>query len=118
MKACYREIYEESGIVAAEIEDLRLRYILLRVKNEEIRQQYVYFGKTRKIDYVSSVEGELHWKQIDEIKELHMSKIIIFMLEDYQNNPNRNEIMVGSITIDTDGKPRIQWTELKDPLIF
>jgi 8-oxo-dGTP diphosphatase len=118
MKACYREIFEESGILKEEIQDLRLRYILLRVKNDEVRQQFVYFGKTKRTDYVISNEGELHWKRMDEINELHMSRIIHFMLEDYQSHPDRNEIMVGTITMDTGQVPRMQWSKLKDPLIF
>ncbi|MCR8642007.1 NUDIX domain-containing protein [Paenibacillus sp. N1-5-1-14] len=45
-QACIREIKEESGITENRIEDLKLRYILFRVKENEIWQQFVYFGKT------------------------------------------------------------------------
>jgi 8-oxo-dGTP diphosphatase len=50
--ACLREIHEESGIQESEITELKLRYILLRIKESEIRQQYVYFGSTTKIDLI------------------------------------------------------------------
>lgn len=118
MKACYREIYEESGIMDREIDDLKLRYILLRVKHDEIRQQFVYFGRTKRSDFINSDEGELHWKSLDEIQGLNVSKIIRFMLEHYQNNRNKAEIMIGTITIDNEANPRIQWSELRDPIIF
>ncbi|WP_193726842.1 NUDIX domain-containing protein [Paenibacillus guangzhouensis] len=118
IKACFREIYEESGIKATEINELKLRYILIRIKHDEIRQQFVYFGKTIRTQYVTSDEGELYWKDIEELKELHTSKIIEFMLEHYQNNINKTEIMIGTITIDQDENPKMQWSELKDPIIF
>ncbi|MCU6713239.1 NUDIX hydrolase, partial [Paenibacillus sp. J5C_2022] len=44
--ACVREIYEETGIESSEISDLSLRYILIRQKENEVREQFVYFGKT------------------------------------------------------------------------
>ncbi|MFW5432857.1 NUDIX domain-containing protein [Paenibacillus apiarius] len=44
LKACLREIEEETGLQAKELRDIRLRYILLRQTETEIRQQYVYFA--------------------------------------------------------------------------
>lgn len=52
-RACIREIFEESGIQEEEIEELKLKYILLQIKDEEIRQQFVYFGKTKRTDYIN-----------------------------------------------------------------
>lgn len=117
-RACVREIYEESGIAENEIEALTLKYILLRTKDEEIRQQFVYFGKTSRTDYVNSDEGELYWIDQDKLLELRMSKIVSFMVEHYLSNPDRSEVMVGTITLDQEEKPSIQWSELKDPVIF
>ncbi|QKS44979.1 NUDIX domain-containing protein [Paenibacillus cellulosilyticus] len=118
MKACYREILEESGIAESDIEDLKLRYILLRIKNDEIRQQFVYFGRTTKTDFVNSDEGELHWQRMSELKGIRFSRIVAFMLEDYQSHPNRDEVMVGTITMDAEMTPTMQWSELRDPLVF
>ncbi|MEF3354119.1 NUDIX domain-containing protein [Paenibacillus sp. GYB006] len=117
-KACVREIFEESGIQEEEIEELKLRYILLRVKEEEIRQQFVYFGKTKRLKFINSDEGELHWIDRDKILDMRLSKIISFMMKHYLENPNKNEIMVGTITINKDEDPEMQWSELKDPKIF
>lgn len=118
MKGCYREIYEESGITAADITDLRLRYILIRMKQDEIRQQFVYFGQTNSTQYVNSDEGELYWKHLNDLEELHMSKIIKGMLEHYQQHQDQSEIMIGTMTIDEAATPSIQWSELKDPIVF
>ena len=44
-RACaLRELYEETGIAEEEIENLSLRYITLRRKNDEIRQNYYFFA--------------------------------------------------------------------------
>ncbi|GGH27129.1 hypothetical protein GCM10008013_28420 [Paenibacillus segetis] len=117
--ACVREIFEESGIQEEEIEDLKLQYILLRVKNDEIRQQFVYFGKTNRSDAVASEEGELYWIHKDEILNLHVSRIIRFMIEHYFSNPDKTEVTIGTISIDNnDEDPVIQWAELRDPGVF
>ncbi|MGG3280158.1 NUDIX domain-containing protein [Paenibacillus solani] len=117
-RACIREIFEESGIQEEEIEELKLRYILLRIKDEEIRQQFVYFGKTKRTNYINSEEGELHWIDKDKILELRLSKIVSFMVKHFLENPNKNEIIIGTITINNEESPEIQWSELKDPKIF
>jgi 8-oxo-dGTP diphosphatase len=117
-RACIREIFEESGIEENEIEELKLKYILLRIKEEEIRQQFVYFGKTKRSNYINSDEGELHWIDINKILELRLSKIVSFMVKHYSENPNKNEITIGTITLSNGEIPEIQWSELKDPKIF
>jgi 8-oxo-dGTP diphosphatase len=116
-KACIREIYEESGFQEKEIDELKLRYILLRKIEEEIRQQFVYFGKIERMDFTNSEEGELHWINKNDLLKLHLSRIIYFMLEHYYENPDQDGIMVGTITLNNE-KPQIQWAELKDPQIF
>ncbi|KKI91117.1 hypothetical protein WQ54_16680 [Bacillus sp. SA1-12] len=48
-KACLREIEEETGLKSDYIYNLTLRYIVLRIKeNQEIRIQYVFFGNVSK----------------------------------------------------------------------
>ncbi|WP_373231343.1 NUDIX domain-containing protein [Cohnella sp.] len=117
-EACQREIHEESGISKSELLELSLRYILIRLKEDEIRQQYVYFGKTNKKELIASEEGELFWINIDEVMGLHLSRINKFMIEHYLENPNKQEIIVGTITINSEQEPEIQWSELRDPMIF
>ena len=51
-QACLREIYEESGLQESDIHDLTLRYVLLRIKEDEIRQQFVYMGKSATKDFL------------------------------------------------------------------
>src|SRR5690606_17554861 len=82
-KACIREIYEESGISEEQLLDLNLRYILIRMKEDEIRQQFVYIGKTNCEKLRESDEGQLFWVDQDELINLNQSKIVKFMIEDY-----------------------------------
>lgn len=117
-RACVREIFEESGIEEHELEELKLKYILLRVKEEEIRQQFVYFGRTSRNHVISSDEGELHWVEKEHILQLPLSKIIHFTIEHYFMNPARSEITIGTISRDGEDNPYMQWSELKDPIVF
>jgi 8-oxo-dGTP diphosphatase len=116
--ACIREIFEELGMEEHEIENLKLRYILLRIKENEIRQQFVYFGITEKTAFTNSEEGELHWINKNDLLQLQLSKIIHFMIEHYYENPHLEEISIGTITLNDLEEPHIQWAELKDPHIF
>ncbi len=116
--AALREIYEESGLMQQEIKDFSLRYILLRLKDDEIRQQYIYFGRTDRKDLISSEEGELFWIKQEGLAQLHMSTLNRLMLEDYFRNPAGTGVKVGTIAAGDNGEPYIQWAELKDPMIF
>ena len=117
-KACIREIYEESGLNEDDIVDLKLRYILIRIKENEIRQQFVYMGKTQCEELVESDEGELLWIDQDDLMSLNISQIIKFMIEDYLNNKNLNMIKIGTISMDHRQEPIMQWSELRDPMVF
>lgn len=117
-QACIREIYEESGFEESDLENLDLKYILIRIKEDEIRQQFVYFGKSKRTNHINSDEGELHWIEKGAINNCRLSKIVSFMLEHYFENPNLNHVMIGTITLDHDDEPQIQWSELKDPKVF
>lgn len=115
---CLREINEEAGLQAEDIEGLELKYILLRIKEREIRQQFVYMGKTKRLDVSPSEEGELHWMEQSDLLGLRMSAINSFMLEHYLLTPNREGITVGTIIQDDNGAPCMQWAEMKDPQAF
>jgi 8-oxo-dGTP diphosphatase len=117
--ACLREIHEETGITAEEIEGLTLRYILLRRKDNEIRQQFVYFGHTHRTDPVESDEGELHWVKAEDLLQLNLSKIIALMLEHDNNHRDHDSIFIGTMTVSGDDvTPIVLWSPLHDPQVF
>lgn len=67
-----REMEEEIGLRESDIEDLKLRYVTLRLKNGEIRQNYYFFARLRQIQDLKSTEGELHWIKFEDILSLEM----------------------------------------------
>lgn len=117
-EACIREIFEESGISESELTNMELRYILIRKKDNEIRQQYVYFGRTTKLETTTSDEGELFWVDEDQVLNVTFSKIVKSMLEHYLSHRDLKEIVVGAITVLENDEPVVQWMELKDPIVF
>lgn len=74
-ECCLRELYEETNIKRDDLGNLNLKYITLRRKNDEIRQQYIFFAelKNENISLPLCDEGELHWIRTDDIFTLPMS---------------------------------------------
>lgn len=65
-----RELYEETGLEDREIDNLSLRYVTLRLKNGEIRQNYYFFADLIDSEKViTSNEGNLKWFQMEELLE-------------------------------------------------
>ena len=72
-RACaLREMWEELGLTESDVEGLKLRYITLRLKNGEIRQNYYFFGKLKEERPLESTEGILKWFSYEEAEHLHM----------------------------------------------
>lgn len=80
-QACLREIGEETGLVPESMQDLTLRYILLRQNNVEIVQNYIYFGRTLTRDVEDSDEGKLYWIPWEQVLDRKLSDPIRQMLE-------------------------------------
>ena len=114
--ACVREIHEETGIESDHISDLSLRYILLRQKENEVREQFVYFGKTSKEKLGQTEEGELYWIDHKQMETLEMPMIINEMLNHYfQTGVKNDETYIGVLTIGTNKKPEMIFTTMRDP---
>lgn len=64
-----RELLEETGITENDIGTVKLKYITLRMKNNEIRQNYYYFAELHntKIDINECDEGTLEWVDMNEV---------------------------------------------------
>lgn len=74
-KACIiRELLEETGIGESDIGDVKLKYITLRMKNNEISQNYYYFTEffNTEIDIKNCDEGTLEWVDINEVLDREM----------------------------------------------
>ena len=72
-KACaLRELQEELGLKESDVPNMKLRYITLRLKNGEIRQNYYFFGKLMTAKNLQSTEGNLKWFTYEEAEHLQM----------------------------------------------
>ena len=71
-KCVLREMQEELGLAESDVEDMKLRYITLRLKNGEIRQNYYFFGQLKSEKTLQSTEGILKWFTYEEAEHLRM----------------------------------------------
>lgn len=67
-----REAREELGLDEGDLEDLRLRYITLRLADGEIRQNYYYFARLKTEQDLCSTEGNLQWIPYHKVYQLDM----------------------------------------------
>ena len=84
-RACaLRELFEETGLTEADVENLSLRYVTLRLKKGEVRQNHYFFADLRPhVQTVSSNEGRLEWFLPEETADLPMPHSARHMLEHY-----------------------------------
>ena len=99
-RACVlRELYEELGISADVLEDLALRYITMRLKNGEIRQNYYFFAQAKHLPQgLESREGILSWHSLDEIDDLPMPVSAKHVLLHYRSQGRFDKLLRGGMT--------------------
>jgi len=123
-RACVlRELQEETGLGEAELENLEMRYVTLRLKNGEIRQNYYFFADLSKavleqwgltnsgiygdaiaerrqvtLHSVSSNEGRLEWVPNENMLELEMPASAKMMMEHYLAVGKDTHVVYGGVT--------------------
>lgn len=112
-EACLREIEEETGLTDSDLSGLELRYIIIRIKDAEIRIQYVYFSSVKHFVIKESEEGNLLWVDVNKIAGLNMTATTQFILEHYSNNGNSPHVYVGTMR-SAGSDPAITWAVLDD----
>lgn len=85
--AVLREMNEEIGLTENDLDNLDLRYIALRLINDELRINYYFFADLKdsaKINY-NCDEGILEWVSFDEVNSRKMpytaQKVMVHYLE-------------------------------------
>lgn len=112
-KACViRELYEETGITENDIGDVELRYISLRLKNNEIRQNYYYFTDLHntEIDIKECSEGKLEWVDENEVLDREMPFSAKECLKHYLSIGKHNNKLYAGVSTERG----IDFTELKE----
>ena len=110
--AMLREMNEEIGLLEHDIENLIFKYITLRCKNGEIRQNYYFFAdlKENAVLKTDCNEGNLEWVDIDSVLKKEMPFTAKYMLEHYLSTGRYDDKVYGGVTT-PDG---IVFTELED----
>ena len=109
--ACIREITEETGLLPKEMKDIKLKYIVMRKKDQEIRIQYVYFLKTDQAAVVSNNEGILEWIKTDELLDLQTTFTTHEILKHHlMKSSFEDPIMIGIV----DQKPSMHFNVIED----
>ncbi|MFC3770043.1 NUDIX domain-containing protein [Paenibacillus sp. GCM10012303] len=120
LAACYREIEEETGLRREEIYQMRLRYILMRQKEAEIRVQYVYTGEVMRTELTTSEEGQPKWQNMNEVPPLLTSVFLQAVWQHLMTEGclHKERVYTGTMAVDHTGRPLVHWNELIDPLVF
>lgn len=98
-RACVlREMAEELDLTESELEGLKLRYITLRLKNGEIRQNYYFFARLKNRKQLQSTEGNLRWVSWEALTDLPMPVSAKHMILHYRDVGRFDEQLYGGIT--------------------
>jgi len=97
-KCVLREAWEELGICEDDLYGLRLRYITLRLKNGEIRQNYYFFATLKEERELTSTEGQLHWIKLDDIPALKMPSSAKHMILHYLRQGRFDENLYAGVS--------------------
>lgn len=99
-----RELEEETPIRRNMLEDIRFKYVTLRLKKGEIRQNYYYFANLKADVELSlnSDEGKLRWVPLNQVMEKDMPLTAKFMLDHYLKAGRFDDCLYSGVTRETD----------------
>ncbi len=108
---CIREVEEETGIKADQLEKVKLKYMIMRQKEQEIRVQYVYFMTSKSDSITPNDEGTLHWIKQSELLELQTSFTSHEVIKHYLTKTTYEDpIYIGTV----DGEPSMHFVKIND----
>ena len=99
-RACVlRELQEETGLTEDALDGLALRYITMRRKNGEIRQNYYYIAALKDgFDVHNSNEGRLEWHSMSALDALPMPVTARHVVDHYLAVGRYDNKLYGGIT--------------------
>ncbi len=98
MACVLRELNEETGLVKEDIENLALRYVTLRMKDNEIRQNYYFFANLiSTYKEISSNEGHLEWVDYKNISLLEMPYTAKYVIDHFLKVGRNTTCLYGGI---------------------
>ena len=94
-RACLREISEEAGLVEDDLTNLKLKYIVHRILEDEIRIQYLFVAGVKKgAQLIESDEGELYWKSLQQIETSKITKPIKYAAKHFFDEGKKSDEIV------------------------
>ena len=109
ISACYREIEEETGIEAENIDNLELRYMTIQYSDGAIEIMYYFIGALNHLyDLIDTDEGKLHWVDENDALDLPMSVPVKTIMKQWLSTPDETGIML--CVIDSDNNA--EWSKL------
>lgn len=99
-RACVlRELREETGLTPDALDGLAMRYVTMRLKGGEIRQNYYFFAELREgFDPPESSEGRLQWFSIDRLAALPMPVTAKQVIQHYIAEGRYTQLLYGGIS--------------------
>lgn len=97
--AALRELREETGLTGDDLENLKLRYVTLRLKNGEIRQNYYFFAylKPKVQVNMNCPEGILEWVPCRAVPDREMPYTARFVVQHYLKHARYDERLYSGI---------------------
>lgn len=98
-RACVlRELLEETSLKENDVKNLQLRYVTLRLKDGEIRQNYYFFADVKEeAGEITSSEGELKWFKINDLPYLDMPFTAEYVLRHYINEGMNTDYLYAGV---------------------
>ena len=100
-RACVlREMREEIGLVEEDLTDMKMRYVTLRLKNGEIRENYYLFAELHPGAEIAETcgEGRLEWADMNSVLQRKMPHTAFYMLEHYLKEGRYTDLLYGGVT--------------------
>ena len=97
--AALRELEEEIGLTDHDITGLALRYITLRLKNGEVRQNYYFFCKLKDAitPIMECVEGKFKWVEMNALPYDNMPHTARAVLKHYMEIGKYSNILYSAV---------------------
>ena len=100
-RACVlREMREEIGLHEEDLVGMKMRYVTLRLKDGEIRQNYYFFAQLLPDAEIahSCGEGRLEWADLDAVLGRKMPHTAWHMLAHYLKEGRYTQLLYGGVT--------------------
>ena len=100
-RACVlREMREEIGLGEEDLIGMKMRYVTLRLKNGEIRENYYFFAQLKPGREITGCcgEGRLEWADMRTVLEKKMPHTAWHMLAHYLREGRYTDLLYGGVT--------------------